>query len=145
MNRFGAWNEGNIEFLAIVLDLSDRQIEEIEPVMAEQRERMIELRKKFGMGPGRDRAWKMKRMNRMHGRGTYDNVDRTEMRARMRRESRDFEKDREKFLGRVDRARGECDNKLEKILDEGQMKKLRELRDLRDRRREERMERCCGH
>jgi hypothetical protein len=133
--RFGLGPEGGLEFFRIVLDLSDSQVREIEPVIAEHQEKMAELREK-----GARRVRRAARMNRMHACGCCDRVDRTEMRAKMRRQRREFEKEREEMRERVERSRGELEERLEKILDDGQMKKYRELRELREQRREERRE-----
>ena len=134
MRHHGTWGAGDIDFLAVALDLSETQVKEIEPVLAEQREKMLQLREELGMGRGwgPDRGRNGMRMNRMHRCGDYGNVDRTELRARMRREQREFEKNHEKFLERIERARNECDEKLAKILDQGQMEKWRKFRALRD-------------
>jgi hypothetical protein len=130
--RLGPGLEGGIEFLRIVLDLSDSQVKEIEPIIEEHREKTAGIR-----GEGR-RTRRDMRINRMHGRHRCDNVDRTEMRANMRRQRREFEKDREEIRESLDRNREEFEEKLSGLLDNGQMKKFRELRELRGKRRAER-------
>ena len=134
-HRFGINSEDHIAFLEIVLDLSDDQVEELEPILAEQHEKTTDLR-----GEHRMHSRQAMRMKRMHRSERCDNVDHTEMRANMRRQRREFEKDREEMWASRERHRNEMDEKLAKVLDDGQMKKYRELRELREDRREERQE-----
>ena len=134
--RFGSGSENHIAFLEIVLDLSESQVEEIEPILNERREKMDELRSR-----GRMQGRRAMRMKRMHRSDCCDKVDRTSMRADMRRQRREFEKDRDSMRSRIERHREEMDEKLAKVLDAGQMKKLSELRELKSGRREERRER----
>lgn len=144
-HQFGAMNAGprrlgnaperGIEFFTIVLDLSDSQVEELDPILSEHFEKMSELRGK-GMAQGR-RAMRMKRM---HRNDRCDKVDMTEMRADMRRQKREFEKNREEIRGSVERNHEELDKKLAKVLDDDQMEKYRKLRELREEGREERRE-----
>jgi len=124
-----------IAFLEIVLDLSASQVEEIEPILAEHHEKMAGLRGEGGIQGRHD-----KRMKRMHRDARCDKVDMTEMRAEMRRQRREFEKDREEMHKRMERNREEFDGKLAKVLDDDQMEKYRKLRELREDRREERRE-----
>ena len=133
-HRFGNGLEGRIKFFEIVLDLSADQVKEIEPILAEHNEKMAEIR------GDRMGARRKKRMNRMHRRDRCDNVDRTEMRANKRRQRRELEKERAVVRVSVERNREELDKKLEKVLDDDQMKKLRELRELREDHREQRQE-----
>jgi hypothetical protein len=127
---------GGMEFFRIVFDLTDEQVEELTPLVEEHMEQMMEMRRE-ARGQRRHAA----RMNRSHRRCCCDNVDRTEMRAKMRRQRRESEKTRTEMRKRAERHRGEFEEKLEKILDEDQMRKYRELRELREERREERRER----
>ncbi len=133
--RFGNGPEGGIEFFKIVLDLSDSQAEELEPILAEHHEKIGELR-----GKGRMQARQAMRMKRMHRNDGCDNVDQVEMRAKMRRQRREFEKNRNTMRKRVDRNREELDEKLAKVLDDDQMEKYLKLRELREEGREERRE-----
>ena len=134
-SRFGNGPEGGIEFFEIVLGLSASQVEEIEPILAEHREKMGELRREGRMQGRHDM-----RMKRMHRDDRCDKVDRTEMRAEMRRQRRESGKDRDEMHKRMDRNREELDGKLAKVLDKDQMEKYRRLRELREDRREERRE-----
>ncbi len=140
----GADPEGQVEFLQIVLDLSEKQTEEVREILAEQHEKRMKYadgRRMAGRGGkgtyGRHEA----RRNHMHRHSDCDRVDRTEMRARIRRERREFEKDREEIRGRMERHRGETEEKLAKVLDDDQMNKLRELHELREDHRDQRQER----
>lgn len=133
-HRFGINSEDQIAFLEIVLDLSEDQVEELEPIIAEQHEKMAELHGDRMQGR---RAMRMKRMQR---RDRCDKVDLTEMRANMRRQRRELEKDRDEIRDTMEKNRDEFDEKFAKVLDDGQMKKYRELRELREERREERRE-----
>jgi hypothetical protein len=132
-HRFGNGSDGGIGFFKIVLDLSDSQVSEIEPILTEHHEKMAELR-----GKGTMQGQRAMKMKRMHRNDCCDKVDRTEMRANMRRQRRELEKDRGEMHTRMERNREELDGKLAKILDDGQMKKYRDLRELREDRREER-------
>jgi len=140
----GADPEGHVEFLEIVLNLSEKQAGQVREILAEQHEkrmkfddcRMMAGHRGEGMY-GRHEA----RRNHVHRHSDCDRVDRTEMRARMRRERREFEKDREKTRSRIERHRGETEEKLAKILDDSQMNKLRELHELREDHRGQRQER----
>lgn len=133
--RLGNGPERGIEFFTIVLDLSDSQVEELQPILAEQHEKMSELRGK-GMAQGRQAM----RMKRMHRDDRCDKVDRTEMRADMRRQKREFEKNSEEMHKRVERNHEELDKKLAKVLDDDQMEKYLKLRELREDRRDQRRE-----
>lgn len=132
LHRFGIGSEDHISFLEIVLDLSGDQVEELEPILAEQHEKTAELR-----GENRMYSRQAMRMKRMHRGDHCDKVDQTEMRANMRRQRREFEKDRDRMLKRMEMHRAEFDKKLAEVLDDGQMKKYRELRELREDHREE--------
>jgi len=134
-HRFGINSEDQIAFLEIVLDLSEDQAEELEPIIAEQHEKMTELR-----GEGRMHGRRAMRMKRMQRHERCDKVDQTEMRANMRRQRRELEKNRDEMRASMERHRNEMDEKLANVLDDGQMKKYRELRKLREERREERRE-----
>jgi hypothetical protein len=129
--RFGPGPEASIEFMTIVLDLSESQVEEIEPILDEHHEKMAKLRDK-GVKRGR-RGVKISRIHHC----CCDRFDKTEMRAKMRRQKRKMEKSREEILEKVERNREKFEKKLAEVLDEDQMKKFRELRELRDSRREE--------
>ncbi len=140
----GADPEGHVEFLEIVLDLSEKQAEEISGIFAE----LHEKRMKFDNG--RMMAWNRgkgtygrheARRNRVHRYSDCDRVERVEMRGRMRRERRELNEQREKFQGRMDKLRKETEEKLATVLDDDQMNKLRELHELREDHREERQER----
>jgi hypothetical protein len=133
--HLGICPEEHVAFLEIILDLSASQVKEIEPILAEHHEKMRELRREARVG-GRQAM----RMNRVHRHECCDMLDRTEMRAKMRRQRREFGEDSEKIRKRIERDRDEFEKKLAGVLDDGQMKKLRELRELRDTRREERQE-----
>ena len=144
-HQFGAMNAGprrlengperGLEFFTIVLDLSESQVEELDPILSEHFEKMGELR-----GEGRMQGRRAMRMKRMHRDGGCDKVDMTEMRANMRRQKREFEKTHEEMHKRVERNREELDEKLAKILDDDQMEKYLKLRELREEGREERRE-----
>lgn len=139
----GADPEGHVEFLEIVLDLSEKQAEEVRGILAEQHEKRMKFDGRMMTGR-RDREMYGRheaRRNRVHRHSDCDRVDRVEMRGRMRRERREFEKNREKMQRRIKRHRDETEEKLAKILDDNQMKKLRELHELREDHREERQER----
>jgi len=140
----GADPEGHVEFLEIVLNLSEKQSEEVMVILEEQHEKRMKfddgrrMGGRYGKGMnGRHEA----RRNHMHRYSDCDRVDRVEMQARVRRERREFEKDREKTRSRIERNRRETEEKLAKVLDDSQMKKLRELRELREDHRDQRQER----
>jgi hypothetical protein len=135
-HRFASDPDEHIAFLEIVLDLSADQVKEIEPILAEHHEKIAGLR---GEGRKQGRHHDM-RMKRMHRSGRCDKVDRTEMRAKIRRQRRELEQDREKMRASMERSRDELDKKLSKVLDDGQMEKYRKLRVLREDRREHRQE-----
>ncbi len=140
----GADPEGHVEFLEIVLDLSEKQAGEVREILAEQHEKRMKFddgRRMAGRHGRGMHAGHEARRNNMHRHSDCDRVDRTEMRARMRRERRKFEKDSEKTRSRIERHRGETEKKLAKVLDETQMKKLRELHELREDHRDQRQER----
>ena len=140
----GADPEGHVEFLEIVLDLSDKQAEEIGAILAEQHEKRMKLGggrmmagdRGKGIG-GRHEA----RRNHVRRYRDCDRVDRTEMRARMRRDRREMNEQREKYQGRMDKLRKDTEEKFATVLDDSQMKKLRELHELREDHRDQRQER----
>ena len=135
----GADPEGHVEFLEIVLDLSEKQAEEVREILADQHEKRMKFDNGRRMAGNRGRH--EARRNRVHRHQDCDRVDRTEMRARMRRERRELNEQREKFQGRMDKLRKETEEKLATVLDDDQMNKLRELHELREDHREERQER----
>lgn len=140
----GADPEGHVEFLEIVLDLSEKQAEEVKEILAEQHEKRMKFddgRRMYGRRGSGTYGRHEARRNHVHRHSDCDRVDRVEMQARMRRERREFDKDREKTRSRIERNRKETEEKLAKVLDDGQMKKLRELHELREDHREERQER----
>lgn len=140
----GADPEGHVEFLEIVLDLSEKQAEEISEILAEQHEKRMKFDGGRMMAGYRGRGMNGRheaRRNHVHRHRDCDRVDRTEMRGRMRREKREMNEQREKFQGRMDRLRKETEEKLATVLDDSQMKKLRELHELREDHREQRQER----
>ena len=136
--------EGHVEFLEIVLDLSEKQTEEVREILAQQHEERMKLHEDSMMAGRRGRGMQGRhetRRNRMHRHNDCDRVDRTEMRARMRRERREVEKDREEMRSSIEKQRGETEKKLAKVLDDDQMQKLRELHELREDHRDQRQER----
>ena len=140
----GADPEGHVEFLEIVLDLSEKQTEEVKGILAEQHEKRMKFdegRRIAGRRGQGTRGRHEARRNHVHRHSDCDRVDRTEMRARMRRERREMNEQREKFQGRMDRLRKETEESLATVLDDNQMEKLRELHELREDHREERQER----
>ncbi len=140
----GADPEGHVEFLEIVLDLSEKQAEEIRGILAEQHEKRMKLDDGRMMAGHRGRGMYGRhktRRNHVHRYSDCDRVDRVEMRSRMRRERRELNKHREKMRSRMDNLREETEKKLATVLDDSQMKKLRELHELRNDHREERRER----
>ena len=140
----GADPEGHVEFLEIVLDLSEKQADEVREILAELHEKRMKFDNGRMMAGHRGQGTRGRheaRRNHVHRHSDCDRVDRTEMRARMRRERREFEKDREKTRSRIERHRSETEKKLAKVLDDSQMNKLRELHELREDHRDQRQER----
>jgi hypothetical protein len=119
----------DIELMTIVLEMSDRQVEEVEKLLEEHQDKMDD---QFA------EAWKKERRqarkNRVHRRSGYDRVRSGEAREKMRRERSEK---REEMRELRDQMRDELDGRLAGVLDDGQMKKLREMRELREARREE--------
>jgi hypothetical protein len=118
----------DLELMTIVLDLTDDQIAEIEPILDEHQDKMDDLR-----AEGMKRMRRTARKNRVHRNSGYDKVERREMRAQMREKMREH---REKMAEAREKGREDLDEKLAGVLDDGQMKKLVELRELREARRE---------
>lgn len=124
--------ELGIEFMKIVLDLTEEQAEELEPILKEHREKMEFLR-----GTRRMREHDAAHMKRMRRSCRCDKVDRAEMRSMIRRDRREMGKERWKLRRRAAAQHEELEKKLSKVLDGKQMEKLRKLRELRESRREE--------